>query len=159
MASYLPVPQRNIPWAPEMLILFWELLQVNRRFRSFIIETDRAHDFVVLVLYYAMSAKDEPAKQGIVRMCVLILQTMSVEPSFGERLNKVFVGQESLPSGLRVGNFHGSYGDFLVTVGCLLPLLTRPVPHPRSYWVWSAGLWSRQRCTCADLLLSQSTPS
>ena len=125
MASYLPVPQRNIPWAPEMLVLFWELLQVNKRFRSFIIETDRAHDFVVLVLYYAMSAKDEPAKQGIVRMCVLILQTMSVEPSFGERLNKVFVGQESLPSGLRVGNFHGSYGDFLVTVGSSFYFLPR----------------------------------
>jgi len=99
-----------------MLVLFWELLQVNKRFRSFIIGTDRAHDFVVLVLYYAMSAKDEPAKQGIVRMCVLILQTMSVEPAFGERLNKVFVGQESLPSQLRITNFHGSYGDFLITV-------------------------------------------
>ncbi|KAK5120846.1 hypothetical protein LTR85_005913 [Meristemomyces frigidus] len=115
MASYLPGPQRNVPWAPEMLILFWELLQVNKRFRSFIIETDRAHDFVVLVLYYAMSAKDEPAKQGMVRMCVLILQTMSVEPAFGERLNKVFVGQESLPRELRIVNFHGSYADFLTT--------------------------------------------
>ncbi|KAK4541104.1 hypothetical protein LTR36_008329 [Oleoguttula mirabilis] len=115
MSSYLPGSQRNVPWAPEMLILFWELLQVNKRFRSFIIETDRAHDFVVLVLYYAMSAKDEPAKQGMVRMCVLILQTMSVEPTFGERLNKVFVGQESLPRELRIVNFHGSYADFLIT--------------------------------------------
>lgn len=117
LPSYLPgTANRNVPWAPEMLVLFWELLQVNKRFRSFIIETDRAHDFVVLVLYYAMSAKDEPAKQGIVRMCVLILQTMSVEPSFGERLNKVFVGQESLPSQLRITNFHGTYADFLITV-------------------------------------------
>lgn len=115
MASYLPGNQRNVPWAPEMLILFWELLQVNKRFRAFIIETDRAHDFVVLVLYYAMSAKDEPSKQGLVRMCVLILQTMSVESTFGDRLNKPFVAQETLPSQLRITNFHGSYADFLIT--------------------------------------------
>lgn len=114
LPSYLP--GRTVPWASETLVFFWELLQVNKRFRSFIIETDRAHDFVVLVLYYAMSAKDEPAKQGIVRMCVLILQTMSVEPQFGDRLNKAFVGQETLPNVLRIQNFHGSYADFLITV-------------------------------------------
>ncbi|KAI7356614.1 hypothetical protein KC354_g10339 [Hortaea werneckii] len=113
LPSYLP--GRQVPWAPETLVFFWELLQVNKRFRAFIIETDRAHDFVVLVLYYAMSVKDEPTKQGIVRMCVLILQTMSVEPHFGDRLNKAFVGQETLPSVLRIQNFHGSYADFLIT--------------------------------------------
>ncbi|KAF2769164.1 hypothetical protein EJ03DRAFT_327609 [Teratosphaeria nubilosa] len=111
----IPGIQRSIPWAPEMLILFWELLQVNKRFRAFIIETDRAHDFVVLVLYYAMLHKDEPSKQGMVRMCVLILQTMSVEALFGQRLNKEFIGQESLPTLLRIRNFHGSYADFLIT--------------------------------------------
>ena len=119
MSTYLPGQQKQVPWAPEMLILFWELLQVNKRFRSFIIETDRAHDFVVLVLFYAMSAKDQPSKQGIVRMCVLILQTMSVEPSFGKRLNKPFIGHDSLPSVLRINNFHGSYADFLITVSLL----------------------------------------
>jgi len=115
-SSFIPGQQKQVPWAPEMLILFWELLQVNKRFRSFIIETDRAHDFVVLVLFYAISAKDQPSKQGIVRMCVLILQTMSVEPAFGSRLNKPFVGHDSLPSVLRITNFHGSYADFLLTV-------------------------------------------
>lgn len=116
MSSYLPTAQKTVPWAQEMLVLFWELLQVNKRFRSFIIETDRAHDFVVLVLHYAMEAKNEPSKQGLVRMCVLILQTLSVEASFGSRLNKAFVGQESLPSVLRITNFHGSYADFLIAV-------------------------------------------
>jgi len=117
VTSYLPGNQKVTPWAPEMLILFWELLQVNRRFRAFIIDTDRAHDFIVLVLYYAMDARNEPTKQGIVRMCVLILQTLSVEPSFGTRLNKAFIGQETLPTTLKINNFHGSYADFLITVG------------------------------------------
>ncbi|WPG98519.1 Hypothetical protein R9X50_00131000 [Acrodontium crateriforme] len=115
MAAYLPGNQKIVPWAPELLVLFWELLQANKRFRSFIIETDRAHDFVVLVLYYAMDARQEPSKQGFVRMCVLILQTLSVESAFGMRLNKTFIGQESLPSVLRINNFHGTYADFLIT--------------------------------------------
>ncbi len=104
------------PIAPETLSLFWELLQCNKRFRSYLIDTDRAKDFVVLVLYYANEAKDDPAKQGIVRMCVLILQTMSVEANFGRKLNTPFTFQETLPSTLQIPNFHGSYADFLIGV-------------------------------------------
>lgn len=104
------------PIAPETLSLFWELLQCNKRFRSYLIDTDRARDFVVLVLYYAIEAKDDPAKQGIVRMCVFILQTLSVEDRFGQKLNEPFVGQETLPNVLQIQNFHGSYADFLIGV-------------------------------------------
>jgi len=99
-----------------MQILFWELLQVNKRFRSFITETDRAHDFLILTMYYTMVGKDEPSKMSMVRMGILTLQTMSVEASFGKRLNKEFVSQESLPAPLRINKFHGSYADFLIAV-------------------------------------------
>jgi hypothetical protein len=104
------------PIAPETLALFWELLQCNKRFRSYLIDTDRARDFVVLVLYYAIEAKDDPSKQGIVRMCVFILQTLSVEEKFGRKLNWPFTFQETLPSILQIQNFHGSYADFLIGV-------------------------------------------
>ncbi|KAF2717509.1 hypothetical protein K431DRAFT_288479 [Polychaeton citri CBS 116435] len=114
MPSYLP-GKGTVPWAPETLQLFWELLQCNKRFRNFIIDTDRAHDFVILVLYYSMDAKDEPSKQGILRMCIFILQTLSVEAGFGMRLNKQFIGQETLPSIMRIQNFHGNYTDYLIT--------------------------------------------
>lgn len=104
------------PIAPEILSLFWEILQCNRRFRSYLIDTDRARDFVVLVLYYAIEAKDDPAKQGVLRMCVFILQTLSVEEKFGQRLNVAFGFQETLPGVLQIANFHGSYVDFLIGV-------------------------------------------
>jgi len=97
-------------------MLFWEILQCNKRFRSFIVDTDRVHDFMVLILFYAMENKDDISKQGIVRMCVFILQTLSVETSFGERLNKPFQGQETLPPTIRIPNFRGTYADFLITV-------------------------------------------
>ncbi|KAH7071311.1 high-temperature-induced dauer-formation protein-domain-containing protein [Paraphoma chrysanthemicola] len=113
--SYLPGSQKSLTWAPEMIMLFWEALQCNKRFRSFIIDTDRAHDFVVLVLYYAIDQRNDPTKQGLVRMCVFVLQTLSVEPNFGKSLNKTFEGQESLPPSIRIPNFHGTYADYVIT--------------------------------------------
>ncbi|KAL7922465.1 high-temperature-induced dauer-formation domain-containing protein [Trichoderma austrokoningii] len=113
-SSYLPTSQPSSNLAPEVLMLFWELTQCNKRFRSFIIDTDRAHDFVVLALFYALEYKNEPSKQGVVRMCVFLLQTLSVEQSFGSHLNKSFEGQESLPASIRINAFRGTYADFLL---------------------------------------------
>lgn len=112
--SYLPGTHTSINLSAEMLMLFWEMIQCNKRFRAFVIDTDRAHDFIVLTLFYAVEYKNDPAKQGIVRMCAFLLQTMSVETNFGLHLNKKFVGQESLPPGIRINSFDGSYADFLI---------------------------------------------
>jgi len=103
-------------------MLFWEALQCNKRFRSFIIDTDRAHDFLVLVLYYALTNRQDPSEYGLVRMCVFVLQTLSSEPNFCINLNKAFEGQATLPTSIRIPNFHGSYADFLIT--SLYTLLT-----------------------------------
>jgi len=99
-----------------MIMLFWEVLQCNKRFRSFIVDTDRAHDFVIFVLFYAMEYKADPSKQGVVRMCVFVLQTLSVEPNFGKRLNRNFENQDTLPASIRLANFNGTYADHLVIV-------------------------------------------
>lgn len=115
--SYLPGSQKSLTWAPEMLVLFWEALQCNKRFRTFIIDTDRAHDFVVLILFYAIDQCNDPSRQGLIRMCIFILQTLSTEPNFGKNLNKKFEGQETLPATIRIPNFHGTYADYLITVG------------------------------------------
>ena len=99
-----------------MVMLFWETLQFNKRFRSFLVETDRAQEFMILVLGYALEYKTDPAKQGIVRMCVFILQTLSTEDGFGEHLNQKLEGQDRLPTSMRLEKFAGTYADFFVTV-------------------------------------------
>lgn len=119
-STYLPGSQKSLKWAPEMIMLFWETLQCNKRFRSFIIDTDRGHDFVILVLFYALEYKTDPAKQGVVRMCVFVLQTLSTEPNFGKRLNKEFEGQGYLPATIKLADFSGTYADFLLIV--ILPI-------------------------------------
>ena len=97
-------------------MLFWEILQCNKRFRSYIIDGRRGNDFVVLILFYALEYKTDPAKQGVVRMCVFVLQTLSTEPEFGKALNEIFSTQASLPAHIRLPEFHGTYADFLITV-------------------------------------------
>lgn len=113
-SSYLPGSQKSVRWAPEMIMLFWETLQCNRRFRTFIIDSNRAHDFMILCLFHAIESKTDLSKQGVVRMCVFVLQTLSVEPNFGKSLNKKFDAQETLPQIIRLPNFRGSYADFLI---------------------------------------------
>lgn len=84
------------------------------------IETERSHDFIVFLLYYAFESLPDPSKSGVVRMCVFVLQTLSAEPKFGTGLNKVFEQQNSLPLSIRLPDFRGSYADFLVIVRNLL---------------------------------------
>lgn len=114
--SYLPGSQVSMKFSSEMIMLFWEITQCNKRFRSFIIDTERSHDFVVLILFYAMEHKLDSSKQGLVRMCVFLLQTLSVEPNFGTSLNKRFDNQETLPACIRIPNFEGTYADHLIQV-------------------------------------------
>ena len=136
-SSYLPGSQKPLRWAPEMIMLFWETIQCNKRFRSFIVDTERGHDFIILVLFYALEYRLDPAKQGIVRMCVFVLQTLSVEDNFGSGLNKKFERQETLPASIRIDNFEGTYADFLIYVSTPAPgrcsrYLTRAV-HTHAY--------------------------
>ncbi|QUC22711.1 uncharacterized protein UV8b_06952 [Ustilaginoidea virens] len=113
-SSYLPGSQASSSFAPEILMLFWETTQSNKRFRSFIIDTDRVYDFVVLTMFYAVEYKNDAAKQGVVRMCAFLLQTLSVDSNFGPCLNRKFEGQDSLPAGIRINGFRGTYCDFLI---------------------------------------------
>lgn len=89
----------------------------RKRFRSFIVDTDRAHDFVVLITYYALEYRLDPSKAGVVRMCVFVLQTMSSEAKFGKGLNKRFENQNTLPASVRIPSFSGTYADYLIIVG------------------------------------------
>ncbi|KAI4170965.1 MAG: hypothetical protein LQ346_008806 [Caloplaca aetnensis] len=113
-SSYLPGTQKHVKWAPEMLMLFWEAIQCNKRFRVYIIESEHGVEFAVMVLYYALEYKNDAARQGVVRMCVFILQTLSTEPAFGKSLNRKYFGQETLPLEVRIPDFNGTYAEFVI---------------------------------------------
>lgn len=104
-------------------MLFWETLQCNKRFRSFIIDTDRGHEFMTLIIFYAMEYKSDLSKQGVVRMCVFVLQTLSTEPNFGKLLNRDFETQDTLPATVKLNEFRGTYADFLIIVSRCISIL------------------------------------
>lgn len=128
--SYIPGAQTSVRFAPEIIMLFWEITQCNKRFRSFMIDTDRAHDFVILILFYALEYKGDASKNGVVRMCAFLLQTLSVEKNFGVNLNKTFESQDTLPPVLRIAGFRGSYADFLIQVSLF----------QNDHWIWEQVL-------------------
>ncbi|KAK2679520.1 Hid-1/Ecm30 [Fusarium oxysporum f. sp. vasinfectum] len=166
--SYLPGSQSSGHFAPEILMLFWEILQCNKRFRSFIVDTERAHDFVVLALFYALEYKNDATKQGVVRMCAFLLQTLSVETNFGVNLNKYFEGQESLPMSIRVPGFRGTYADFLIhsiynlittsqgKLSAIYPALLAVINNIAPYL---EGLSSTSSSKLMQLFSSMSSPS
>jgi hypothetical protein len=167
-ASYLPGSQASGSFAPEIIMLFWEITQCNKRFRSFIIDTGRVHDFVVLTLFYALEYKNDVAKHGVVRMCAFLLQTLSVETTFGISLNKSFEGQHSLPPSIRINGFHGTYTDFLVQsiytlittsqgkLSAIYPALLAVINNIAPYM---EGLSSATSARLMQLFSSMSSPS
>lgn len=99
--------------------MLWELLKDNKRFKAFIIATDRVHDVVIMVLCCAVEAMDDLTRHGVLRLCILLLHTLSQDEEFATRLNTPLTAAESLPARLRIPNFHGSYADFLILVCAL----------------------------------------
>ncbi|KAL2257201.1 hypothetical protein VTK26DRAFT_519 [Humicola hyalothermophila] len=166
--SYIPGTQSSVKFAPEIIMLFWEITQCNKRFRSFIIDTERAHDFVILTLFYALEYKADASKQGVVRMCAFLLQTLSVEKNFGLNLNKSFDAQDTLPPAVRIPGFKGTYGDFLIQsiynlistsqgkLTAIYPALLAVINNVAAYL---EGLSASTCSTIMQLFNSMSSPS
>ncbi|RUP45654.1 high-temperature-induced dauer-formation protein-domain-containing protein [Jimgerdemannia flammicorona] len=123
--TYLPGSTKQVRCHVEMMMLCWKLLEINKRFRNYLLETDRVLDVLVVLLYYALEYKLNAAQIGLVRMCAFILQTLSSDRAFGVKLNKVFDGHSSLPPNVRIQAFHGSYADFLIISIYILIATTR----------------------------------
>ncbi|KAF9147351.1 hypothetical protein BG015_011030 [Linnemannia schmuckeri] len=113
-STYLPGSTKQVKCHIETLMFCWKTLEVNKRFRVYLLETNRVLDFVVILLYFSLEHKLDPTHVGLVRMCACMLQTLSKDRAFGHTLNRPFDGHASLPANVRIHNFHGTYGDYLI---------------------------------------------
>lgn len=62
----------------------------------------------------------DPARHGIAKMCVFVLQTLSVEPGFGKHMNEKIKGYSISPARQRLPDLSdsfSSFGDLLIMVG------------------------------------------
>ncbi|KAH8554602.1 high-temperature-induced dauer-formation protein-domain-containing protein [Umbelopsis sp. PMI_123] len=112
--TYLPGSTKQVRCHIETMMLCWKLLEINQRFRQYLLETDRVLDLMVVLIYYAVDNRNNPAQIGLVRMSAFVLQTLSSDRAFGVKLNKPFDGHSSLPNSVRLPAFHGSYADFVI---------------------------------------------
>lgn len=106
--------QRPLLWAHEIIPLLWESLYSNKYFRAFICETGRQFELTVFLLFYILDPNKN--SEGVKRVSLLCVQTMSENPEYAISLNKQFEGHDNLPSFMQIKNFHGSYADYLFTV-------------------------------------------
>ncbi|KAI9273545.1 high-temperature-induced dauer-formation protein [Helicostylum pulchrum] len=143
--TYLPGSSKKVRYHVEMMMLCWKLLEMNGRFRSYLMETERALDLMIVLIFYASENKLDPSQVGVVRMCAFILQTLSSDRTFSVRLNKHFEGHASLPVNIRLPNFSGSYADYLIltifsliassrgTLSTLYPALIKTITNISPY--------------------------
>lgn len=129
-ANMLSITQKSVGWTPEMVILMWEALFTNRKYLHYIIDSGRALDLMVLLIYYAK----ESHMEGVGRVCIFCLQTLSAEARFGESLNRAFEAHDTLPFSAQIKNFHGRYADYFITS---VLSLAESNPSEANFWLVS----------------------
>ncbi|CBQ69881.1 conserved hypothetical protein [Sporisorium reilianum SRZ2] len=71
----------------ERLVLLWRLLEHNAKFRLYVLDdARRAPELLAMLLYFALTYKDNVALQGLVRLCAFMLQDVSSERAFAAHL-------------------------------------------------------------------------
>ncbi|KAI1318897.1 hypothetical protein EDD11_005531 [Mortierella claussenii] len=113
-STYLPGSTKQVKCHYETLMLCWKTLELNKRFRNYLLDTNRVLDIVIMLLYFALEHMQDTVHIDLVKMCAYILQTLSKDRAFGSCLNKPFEGHASLPASVRIQSFHGTYGDYLI---------------------------------------------
>ncbi|RCI01756.1 hypothetical protein CU098_002251, partial [Rhizopus stolonifer] len=112
--NYIPGSLKRVRYHVEMLMLCWKLLETNKRFSNYLMETERGLDLMVVLVFYANENKLDPSQVGLVRTCTFMLQTLSSNRIFSVKINKSFDGHASLPASSRISNFQGTYANYLI---------------------------------------------
>lgn len=83
-------------------------------FLTYILSENRPVQLLVLLLNICLDFKDAPAHFNVIRLCAFILQSLSAEKNFGNKLNAPVT---SVPGGAKHAVVaDGSAADFLITV-------------------------------------------
>ncbi|KAG5518690.1 hypothetical protein PMAC_002659 [Pneumocystis sp. 'macacae'] len=113
-SSYFSDITKSVKYSPEIIMLLWKAFQINKHFKDYLINTKNAMDYLVLLFCYSLEHKKESSHLGLIRICFLILQSLSTEPSFYEKLNTTFKHYKILPISTKITSIKGTYIDFIV---------------------------------------------
>ncbi|KAG9024760.1 hypothetical protein FRB95_011122 [Tulasnella sp. JGI-2019a] len=110
--NVLPGSRKIVPHTLETFLFLWKMIELNKKFRSHIFESDKLGDILAYLLVFCLEHKDKPQHHGLVRALSYIVQCLSAESAFGDRLSQPIPSRVSIPSRWLT---QGSLGDFFVT--------------------------------------------
>ncbi|KAJ1311517.1 hypothetical protein OPQ81_010003 [Rhizoctonia solani] len=106
----LPGSRKGIPYLVEFYVLLWKMLDLNKKFRAFVMDSDKCVDLIAYLLCTCLEIKDKPQNQGFCRALSYIIQSMSSDSVLGSKLH--------LPVKITVPTkwaTPGTIGDFMIT--------------------------------------------
>uniref|UniRef100_H3BX91 HID1 domain containing n=1 Tax=Tetraodon nigroviridis TaxID=99883 RepID=H3BX91_TETNG len=110
--TYLPHSTKKIQFHQELLLLFWKLCDINKKFLFFVLKSSDVLDVLVPILFYLNDARADQSRVGLVHIGVFILLLLSGERNFGVRLNKPYILR--VPMDIPV--FTGTHADLLIVI-------------------------------------------
>ncbi|XP_043086995.1 protein HID1b isoform X2 [Puntigrus tetrazona] len=144
LQTYLPHSCKKIQFHQELLVLFWKLCDLNKKFLFYVLKSSDVLDILVPILYYLNDARANQSRVGLVHIGVFILLLLSGERNFGVRLNKPYCVR--VPMDISV--FAGTHADLLIVVfhkiitsghqrlqplyDCLLTIIVNVSPYLKS---------------------------
>ncbi|CAL1599846.1 unnamed protein product [Knipowitschia caucasica] len=112
LQTYLPNSTKKIQFHQELLILFWRLCDINKKFLFFVLKSSDVLEMLVPILFYLNESRADHSKVGLVHIGVFILLLLSGERNFGVRLNKPY----TLRVPMDVPLFTGTHADLLIVI-------------------------------------------
>ncbi|KAI0060891.1 hypothetical protein BV25DRAFT_1806699 [Artomyces pyxidatus] len=108
--NLLPGSRRSVPYIVDTIIFLWKMVELNKKFRLYLLDQDKAMDILAYLLCYFLEIKDKPQQHGLCRALSYIIQTMSAESAFGFKLTFP-IKPAYLPAKWNVG---GAAADFMI---------------------------------------------
>ncbi|KAI0362682.1 hypothetical protein OH77DRAFT_1500300 [Trametes cingulata] len=105
----LPGSKKSVPYMVEAVIFLWKMLELNKKFRAYLLDSEKGMDVMAYLLCYGLEIKDKPEQHGMCRVLSYMIQSLSAERSFGLKLTSPLKAQ--IPQKWAT---MGTAGDFMV---------------------------------------------
>jgi len=112
MQTYLPGSCKRIQFHQELLVFFWKICDINKKFMYYVLKSSDVLDVLVPILFFLNDARSDQSRVGLMHIGVFILLLLSGERNFGVRLNKPY----TVRAPMDIPVFTGSHADFLIVV-------------------------------------------
>ncbi|KAF9818909.1 hypothetical protein IEO21_02447 [Rhodonia placenta] len=124
--NLLPGSKKSVPYVVETIVLLWKLIDLNKKFRAYVLDSDKATDVLAYLLCYGIEIKDKPQQHGLCRAISYIVQSISAEQAFGMKLSSLIKAQVP-PKWSNLGTaadfmIHAIYAMVATTSGALTSL-------------------------------------